>query len=131
MLYFCMPATLWFSTFIIILVTYGVRALTQVWLPSFISSDIAAGVSLTAAIFANSGRGSGPLSLALFLPSFWLIVPGSMSFVAIAGVLSKNASLGDLGHQALSTLLSMAIGIMIATLVYPARAPKATPAPSA
>jgi len=127
MLYFCMPKSLWIPSFVIILVTYGAQSLAQIELPSFVASGVAACVGLTAALFVNSRRGSGPLYMALFLPSFWLIVPGSLSFVAVAGVLTKDPSLSSLGGLALLTLLSMAIGIMIATLMYPAHSPKPAP----
>ena len=54
---------------------------------------------LTAALFVNSRRGSGPLSMCFF---FRLSGPGDrarirLSFVAVAGVLTKYASLSSLG----------------------------------
>ena len=44
-------------------------------------------------------RGGGPLSLVLSLPVFWLLVPGSVGFVALTGAAYRNHTLAALGIQ--------------------------------
>ena len=59
------------------------------------------------------------MSLALFLPVFWLLVPGSVGFVALTGAAYRNHTLASLGIQTGVAILAMAIGVMVASLVTP------------
>jgi len=61
------------------------------------------------------------MAIALFLPAFWLLVPGSMAFVAIAGVIDADASLANLTLSLGLNLLTISIGIMVISLIYPYR----------
>lgn len=87
--------------------------------PAYLAASVAAAVGLMAAWLINSRGQRGPMAMGLFLPTFWLLVPGSLAFVVVAGVLDENAQLAALIGSLGLTLVGMAIGIMIASLIYP------------
>lgn len=118
-MYFCTPKKLWFFIVVVALSTYSVFQLLQLILEPAFASGLAAGFALILAMALNRESRAGPSTLVLFLPAFWLLVPGSMGFVAISGVIIDNPSLSDLGTQAVLSLMSIAVGIMMASMAAP------------
>lgn len=122
-MYFCTPRKLWLMMIAVAFLTYCTQQLMQLVVEPAFAGGIAAGVALLLAMFLNSESRAGPSSLVLFLPTFWMLVPGSMGFVALSGVITDNHSLSSLGLQAVVSLISMAVGIMIASMAAPFFAP--------
>jgi len=118
MLYFCTPWRLWLASIFVILLTHLVLVMSQWIVSPTLAAGLATAVAAVAAWTINSGIGGGPASLVLFLPAFWSLIPGSSAFVALTGVITKNSELGSIGLNAFLTLVSMSIGIMVASLVF-------------
>lgn len=118
-LYFCTPLHLWIPSLFVMILSFGISVIAQPSLGTPIAAGIATAVGLIAAWAINARLGGGPGDLAIFLPTFWLIVPGSTGFVAMTGALESAKDLSDVAAGAGLTFFAMAIGMMIATAVYP------------
>ncbi|MGV9670246.1 MULTISPECIES: threonine/serine ThrE exporter family protein [unclassified Gordonia (in: high G+C Gram-positive bacteria)] len=118
-LYFCTPQRLWVWTIGLTFGTFWLNNVTRlVMLPAF-AGGIALGVTLLVAWVVSDRAKGHPSTLVMYLPPFWLMVPGSMGFVAISGVITEDHELSGLGTNAALSLLSMAICMMIATVLAP------------
>ena len=125
-LYFCTPLQLWIPSLAVMMLSFGISVLAQPALGTALAAGLATAVGLIASWAINARLGGGPGDLAIFLPTFWLIVPGSTGFVAMTGALESAKDLSDVAATAAMTFFAMAIGMMVATAVYPALA-KITP----
>lgn len=123
-MYFCTPRKLWLMMIAVAFLTYCTQQVMQLVVAPVFAGGVAAGIALLLAMFLNSESRAGPSSMVLFLPTFWMLVPGSMGFVALSGVITDNHSLSSLGIQAVVSLISMAVGIMIASMAAPFFAPE-------
>ena len=115
------PWVVWLGVVIFGLLVFShlVLNLCQTVMTPPLSAGVTIALALIVAWVLNDRTGTGPVSLVLFLPTFWMIVPGSTGFVALTGVVEKNQDLSDLGLQVALTVVSMSVGIMIASLIYP------------
>ncbi len=118
-LFYCTPLNLWIPTLTLLVFSHLVLNLCQTVMTPPLSAGVTIALALIVAWVLNDRTGTGPVSLVLFLPTFWMIVPGSTGFVALTGVVEKNQDLSDLGLQVALTVVSMSVGIMIASLIYP------------
>jgi len=118
-LYFCTPRRVWFW---LVVVAFGAfwfnQVLEHAMHPQF-AGGVSLGVALLAAWAINAHVKGNPSVLVMFLPTFWLLVPGSMGFVAISGAITEDKELSSLGGSAALSLLSMAICMMIASVLAP------------
>ncbi|GAA4641259.1 threonine/serine ThrE exporter family protein [Gordonia humi] len=119
MLYFCMPTRLWLWVLGITVGTFWLNQLLGKVMLSAFAGGVAVGMALLVAWAINAHVRSRPSVLAMFLPAFWLMVPGSMGFVAVSGVVTSDKDLGSLGTNAALSLLSMATSMMIASVLAP------------
>lgn len=119
MLYFCTPWRLWIPTILVAYLAFAVQALSSVMVAASLAAGLATALAFIAAWGYNYRRAGGPAALVIYLPAFWLLVPGSSGFVALAGVVDRDSGLADLGLQTGLTILAMAIGMMVAVLVAP------------
>lgn len=118
-LYFCTPRRLWTWTIVVAFATFWFTQLLQTAINPAFAGGITLGVALLAAWVVNAHVKGNPSVLVMFLPTFWLMVPGSMGFVALSGDITKDSDLGSLGGSAALSLLSMAICMMIASVLAP------------
>lgn len=118
-MYFCTPKKLWPWMVAVAFLTYSASQIFQTFLAPPFASGLAAGFALLISLFFNRETNAGPSTMVLFLPTFWMLVPGSMGFVAISGAITHNRDLSDMGTQALVSLMSMAVCIMIASMAAP------------
>ena len=118
-LYFCTPVRLWLPSLFVMMVSFGISVLAVPSLGVALSAGIATAVGLITSWAINARLGGGPGDLAIFLPTFWLIVLGSTGFIAITGELESAKNLSDVANTAALTFFAMAIGMMLATAVYP------------
>ncbi|MEI8080307.1 MAG: threonine/serine exporter family protein [Actinomycetes bacterium] len=117
MLYFCTPLAFWLDTLVVVAIAFSAQALAQLVVSPALASGVAAALAYSAAWWISFRKGGGPVSLVLFVPAYWLLVPGSASFVAVAGAVVDNTNLQDIGSEAAISVLAMSIGIMVASLV--------------
>lgn len=118
-LYFCTPTRLWLPSLFVMMFSFAISVLAVPSLGVPLSAGIATAAGLITSWAINARLGGGPGDLAIFLPTFWLIVPGSTGFVAITGELESAKNLSDVANTAILTFFAMAIGMMLATAVYP------------
>lgn len=118
-LYFCTPLRLWLPSLFVMMLSFAISVLAVPSLGVPLSAGIATALGLITSWAINARLGGGPGDLAIFLPTFWLIVPGSTGFVALTGELESAKNLSDVANTAVLTFFAMAIGMMLATAVYP------------
>ncbi|MDH6536206.1 threonine/serine ThrE exporter family protein [Aurantimicrobium minutum] len=118
-LYFCTPTRLWLPSLFVLVLSFTVSVFTLPALGVALSAGLATAVGLIISWAINARLGGGPGDLAIFLPTFWLIVPGSTGFVAMTGEIESAHNLSDVAGTAALTFFAMAIGMMLATAVYP------------
>ncbi|WOC12743.1 hypothetical protein MP11Mi_18340 [Gordonia sp. MP11Mi] len=119
MLYFCTPRRLWLWVLTLAIGTFWLNALLGKVMQSAFAGGIAVGAALLVAWAINAHVTGRPSVLSMFLPVFWLMVPGSMGFVAVSGAITADQQLGSLGTNAALSLLSMAVSMMIASVIAP------------
>ena len=117
-LFECLPRPLWLATLTLALVAFTTQQVLSVWVTSSLAGGVAAAVALLGALILTRKGGSGPTAFVVFIPAFWLIVPGSLGFTVLTGVLTSDTSLSSLAPEAAFTFLAMAIGIMLASLIW-------------
>ncbi|GAC56957.1 hypothetical protein GOHSU_14_01240 [Gordonia hirsuta DSM 44140 = NBRC 16056] len=118
-LYACIPKRMWLWTIIFAFGTFWLTQVLQMTMNAAFAAGLAMGLCLLLAFIANTYAKSHPSVLVIFLPTFWLMVPGSMGFVAISGAITADRQLGDLGSSTALSLLSMAMCMMIASVLAP------------
>lgn len=116
MIFLCAPLLLRVVGTVVVLVAYGVLELTQGPLTATLACGVAAAVGFLASwLVARRLSAGGAVAVVLFIPVFWLLVPGSAGFVAATGAIERNISVGGVGGPILLSLLSIAIGVMVAS----------------
>ena len=119
MLYFCTPRWLWLWVLALTVGTFWLNHFLVNAISSAFAGGVAIGTALLVAWTINAYAKGRPSVLAVFLPSFWLIVPGSMGFVAVSGAITADHQLDSLGTNAALSVLSIAISMMIASVIAP------------
>ena len=119
-LYFCSPLHMWLPSLMVMLVSFAFSVFLIPFMGVAVSAGLATAIGLILSWALNARVGGGPGDLALFLPTFWLIVPGTSGFVGIAGAIENNVTLESFATTAGLTFFAMAIGIMIASAIFPA-----------
>ncbi|NDK91623.1 threonine/serine exporter family protein [Gordonia desulfuricans] len=115
----CTPRRAWIWTVLLACGTFGLSHLLQKSISSAFACGIAMGVALLVAFVVNAHVKGRPSVLVMYMPTWWLMVPGSMGFVALSGAITANRELADLGTSAVLALMSMAVCIMIASVLTP------------
>ena len=118
-MYFCIPRMLWVWSIVFCFFTFWINLLLTNVMGSAFAGGVSLGIALLAAWAINSHLKNHPSTLVMFLPTFWLMVPGSMGFVALSGAITQDKALSNLGGSALLSLMSMAVGMMIAAVMAP------------
>lgn len=118
-LYLCTPRRTWVWTVVFAFGTFWLTQLLQLKINSAFAGGVALGAALLLAWAVNAHAPGRPSVLVIFLPTFWLMVPGSLGFVAISGDITQDHELSSLGNNAALSLLSMAICMMIASMLAP------------
>ncbi|WP_237018637.1 threonine/serine exporter family protein [Gordonia zhenghanii] len=119
MLYFCTPRSLWFWVIGLSIGSFWLNIALAKVMQSAFAGGVAVGAALLVAWAINAHVKSRPSVLSMFLPTFWLMVPGSLGFVAVSGAITADQQLGSLGTNAALSLLSMAVSMMIASVIAP------------
>lgn len=118
-IYFCTPRSVLVASIIVPVVAFAVAQGVSLVIPATLAAGVATAVALLLARIINGRAGGGPAVAVIFIPAFWLLVPTSLVFVSFTGLITEDHKLTALGHDAVMTLLSMAVGILIVGLLPP------------
>ena len=100
---------------LVLLVAYGAQAASGQLLDSLGASFVAGAVIVPLA-YAIQERPSGPPVAVVFLPAFWLLVPGALGLQGVAEIVGADAAsgLGDF-LNALLSIVAIAAGVLVGT----------------
>lgn len=97
---------------LVLYVAYGAQVLGDVLFGGVLSAFIGAVAMTPVAVFVARQR-SGPPTIVSFLPAFWLLVPGSLGLVGVTAVLDGDSTGTDTLVTTVSTMVSIALGVLI------------------
>ncbi|HYN33352.1 MAG TPA: hypothetical protein VES40_12065 [Ilumatobacteraceae bacterium] len=83
----------------------------------FVSPSVSAffgAADVTPVVMAINRRPQGPRSMVLFLPAFYLLVPGATGLIDVTESVSSGVSGGDL-TPTMVTVVAIALGVLFAT----------------
>ena len=115
----CTPKRDWFWTIALAFGAFWLNELLQNVIQPAFAGGVALGITLLVAWAINAHVKGNPSVLVMYLPTWWLLVPGSMGFVAVTGAITEDHQLGSLGTNAALSLLSMASCMMVASVLAP------------
>ncbi len=73
-------------------------------------------LAMTPLVLLIGRRREGPPSMVLFLPAFWLLVPGAAGLIGVTAIVGTTSRLGPADFTTtMVTVLSIALGVLIAT----------------
>ncbi len=86
------------------------------------------GVVMTPLILWLSGRPDGPPKMTLFLPAFWLLVPGAAGLIGVTEAIGVSSVDGGDFYQTALTVASITVGILVGAALWTASSDAATTA---
>ncbi len=112
-LYSCAPrrSVPWIFVVLAVALT-GERVASGVTTPS-VSAFVGAAV-MTPVVLAIDRRPAGPRAMTLFLPGFYLLVPGATGLIGVTESVGPSFSSGDLTNM-MVTVVAIALGVLFAT----------------
>jgi uncharacterized membrane protein YjjP (DUF1212 family) len=76
-------------------------------------------LAMTPVVLWMSAKRWGPPTMVTFLPAFWLLVPGAAGLIGVTEIVGTDSALGPTDFtEMISTVFSIALGILIASAVY-------------
>jgi uncharacterized membrane protein YjjP (DUF1212 family) len=73
-------------------------------------------LAMTPLVLLIGRRPDGPPSMVLFLPAFWLLVPGAAGLIGVTAIIGTSSRLGPADFTAtMVTVLAIALGVLIGT----------------
>ncbi|HOW01309.1 MAG TPA: hypothetical protein PLY19_07565, partial [Rhodoglobus sp.] len=112
--YLSVPAWTFAWVLLVLLTAFGVQTVTTGFVGGTSGAFFGALV-MTPLVLWISSRDYGAPSQITFLPAFWLLVPGVSGLIGLTE--AADAGLSGLG-VALTTVLSIALGVLIGTALY-------------
>jgi len=107
---------------LVLIVAYGGQSLGALVFSAELSSFFGA-LAMTTAVLFIERIPKAPPSIVTFLPGFWLLVPGAAGLIGVTEILGTNSSLGPEDFtDAFSSVIEIAIGVLLATAVFRAGA---------
>ncbi|GAA3641817.1 hypothetical protein GCM10022200_26980 [Microbacterium awajiense] len=97
---------------VVLYVAYGAQVIGDVFFDGVLSALVGAAAMTPVAIVIARQR-TGPPALVSFLPAFWLLVPGALGLIGVAGVLEGDASGTGTIVTTIATMVSIALGVLI------------------
>lgn len=102
---------------LVLLVTFAAQRIATVAVGGELSGFFGALVA-TPLVYLIQQRFKGPPSMVTFLPSFWLLVPGSLSLLSVTRMLSDRAAGLDGMVSALFAIASIGLGTLVGASLY-------------
>lgn len=76
------------------------------------------GLAMTPVVLAIARYRHGPPTMVLFLPGFWLLVPGAAGLIGVAQLVGSGAELGPADFAGtMVTVLAISLGVLLGTAV--------------
>ena len=76
-------------------------------------------LAMTPVVLWFDGLRNGPPALITFLPGFWMLVPGAVGLIGVTQIVGSDPTLGLQDFAAaLTTIVSIALGVLIGTSAY-------------
>lgn len=102
---------------LVLLVTFATQRLSAAALSPQVSGFFGMLIATPLGYFIQQ-RFRGPPSMVTFLPSFWLLVPGALSLMSVAQLLSDRSQAIDELVQAVTAIVSVALGTLVGASLY-------------
>lgn len=101
-----------------LVVAYGAQSIGAAVFSAELSPFFGA-FAVTAAVFWMERLRVGPPALVVFLPAFWLLVPGAAGLLSATEIVGTESSLGS-GEfvDVLSAVMAIALGVLIGTAAF-------------
>jgi uncharacterized membrane protein YjjP (DUF1212 family) len=102
---------------VVLFAAFGGQLLGERILDSTLSGFVGAAVMVPVAHIVARAR-SAPPAHVMFLPAFWILVPGAIGLIGITEIVGENAEAGTTNFmRALVSIPSVALGILLGTMV--------------
>ncbi len=74
---------------------------------------------MTPVVLAIGRSHGGPPTMVLFLPAFWLLVPGATGLIGVTAIVGTSSRLGPSSFTStMVTVLAIALGVLLGTAVF-------------
>ncbi|MFD4958425.1 threonine/serine exporter ThrE family protein [Microbacterium sp. NPDC058389] len=97
---------------VVLYVAYGAQVIGDVFFDGVLSALVGAAAMTPVAVMVARQR-TGPPALVSFLPAFWLLVPGALGLIGVAGVLEGDSSGVGTVVTTIATMVSIALGVLL------------------
>ncbi|MFE5670652.1 threonine/serine exporter ThrE family protein [Agromyces sp. NPDC056523] len=116
-LHFAAPARTFGWVLLALVVAYGAQQLGSFLLGPSISGFVGALVVAPLVLWIEDLRDGGVPSQMIFLPAFWVLVPGAAGLVGVTEAVGAGGGVGDFS-AAFVTVMSIALGVLIGSALY-------------
>ena len=101
---------------VVLYVAYGAQVIGDVLFDGVLSALVGAAAMTPVAVIVARQR-TGPPALVSFLPAFWLLVPGALGLVGVAGVLEGDLDATSTIITTVATMIAIALGVLLGLAV--------------
>ena len=101
---------------VVLYVAYAAQVIGDVFFDGVLSALVGAAAMTPVAVIVARQR-TGPPAFVSFLPAFWLLVPGALGLIGVAGVLEGGASGMSTLVTTVATMVSVALGVLLGLAV--------------
>jgi uncharacterized membrane protein YjjP (DUF1212 family) len=102
---------------VVLFAAFGGQLVGELIVGSTLSGFVGAAVMVPVAHVVAHAR-SAPPAHVMFLPAFWMLVPGAIGLIGITEIVGENAEAGTTNlARALVSIPSVALGILVGTMV--------------
>lgn len=114
----CAPRRTVLPILVVLVIAYVGQTLGAVVFGANVSGFFGA-LAMTPVVLWMSVQRWGPPTMVTFLPAFWLLVPGAAGLIGVTEIVGTDSALGVSDFSAaISTVFSIALGILIGTALY-------------
>jgi uncharacterized membrane protein YjjP (DUF1212 family) len=101
---------------VVLYVAYGAQVIGDVLFDGVLSALVGAAAMTPVAVIIGRQR-TGPPAVVSFLPAFWLLVPGALGLVGVAGVLEGDLDATSTIVTTVATMIAIALGVLLGLAV--------------
>ncbi|WP_109211627.1 MULTISPECIES: threonine/serine exporter family protein [Microbacterium] len=101
---------------VVLYVAYAAQVIGDVFFDGVLSALVGAAAMTPVAVIVARQR-TGPPAFVSFLPAFWLLVPGALGLIGVAGVLEGDSSGLVTVVTTIATMVSVALGVLVGLAV--------------
>ncbi|GAA2034166.1 threonine/serine exporter family protein [Agromyces tropicus] len=117
-LHFAAPGTAFWWVVLALVVAYGAQQLGALLVGPTVSGFVGALAVTPLVLWIEDLRRGGVPSQIVFLPAFWVLVPGAAGLIGVTeGAVAESAGIDDVS-AAFATVMSIALGVLIGSALY-------------